>query len=163
MSVHAGHGNVGLLAWGFPSNGTCVVSIPGQTRLGTGWGNASAYAMYLDSCVMRLDMMVSAVGDQQVYQQFGYHNSPAIFDGQPGDFFDDTGTLRNDQAWIDRMDDKPGLFFGWNSPVALTFGPTSSQCAAFQLNAKLKAGVLVGTSPEPWGYWCAIWRDNGGC
>lgn len=160
LSIHAGHGNVGLLGWGFPHNGVCTTSTAPQTRLGTLTGNQSSYAMYLDSCVMRLDQL-SQVFPNQVTQQFGYNNSPSIGDDQPANFFDDTATVKNDQAWVERMDDRPGIFAGFNSPVALTFATSSTQCAAFQANAKLKGGVLLTTAPEPWSFWCVLFRDNG--
>jgi hypothetical protein len=164
LAVHAGHGWMGTLWFGFPRLNNCMVDMNSQTRLGTMTGNQAAYGMYLDSCVMKLDSLWR-VGPNQVYQQFGYHNSPSIDGDGAGQFFDDTATIRNATAWVDRMDDQLGGFFTWNSPIALTYAPTQAQCSAFQDNAKLKAGVLVGPAPEPWSWYCYVIRNNGsgGC
>ena len=165
LSVHAGHGWYGILWWGFPHDGACMVDMFSQTRLGTGNGDQSAYGMYLDSCVTNVGQMWR-VEPNQVRQQFAYHNSPSIFDNQAGEFFDDTAAVSNRQAWIDRMDDKPGwIFAGWNSPIAITYGQDQADCNNTQNNARLKGGTLLTQAPEPWGYYCYWMHDNGsgGC
>lgn len=162
LSVYAGHGNINLLQFGFPRNGQCIVNINNQMRLGTLSGDQAAYMMYLTSCTMNVGGLANLYGNE-VHQQFGYHNSPSIHDGQPGQFFDATAGVSNKNAWLAVMEDKPGWFTGDNSPIVLTFGTDASDSQNKHNNAKLKAGSWLGPASEPWGHWRYTLRDHGGC
>jgi hypothetical protein len=162
--VYAGHGNVNILQFGFQRNGQCLVNISNQMRLGTAGGNRSAYMMYLTSCTMNLNGLGNLFNNE-VHQQFGYHNSPSIKDDQPRDFYNATGAsgLSNRDAWLDEMEDKPGWFTGDNSPIVMTFGTSSTDASNKHASARLRAGSFLGPAAEPWGWYIWSLRDNGGC
>lgn len=164
LSVYAGHGNRALIQFGFQRAGRCVVSFSASTRLGTQGGNEAAYAMWVTSCTANLDSL-SRHFDQQVRQIFAYHNSPSVKDDQPRDFYEETDDLRNERAWIEEMEDRPGWFTGDNSPIALTFGVSSSHCGWVQDNAFLRDERLLSNAIEPHGWYCYLMYDHGdsGC
>lgn len=164
LSVYAGHGNRALIQFGFQRNGRCTVSFPSDTRLGTQGGDDAAYAMWVTSCTVNLDSL-SRHFDQAIRQTFGYHNSPSVKDNQPRDFYKETDDLRNERAWIEEMEDRPGWFTGDNSPIALTFGLSSSHCAWVQSTAKLRAEVLLSDAPAPDTWYCYLMYNHGasGC
>jgi hypothetical protein len=101
-------------------------------------------------------------GDRQT---FGYHNSPSVKDDQPRDFYEETDDLRNERAWIEEMEDRPGWFTGDNSPIALTFGLDSSHCAWVRNTARLRDRVLLSDAPAPDTWYCYLMFDHGdsGC
>jgi hypothetical protein len=164
LSVYAGHGNRALIQFGFQRNGRCTVSFPPSTRLGRQGGDDAVYAMWVTSCTVNLDSL-SRHFDQQIRQIFGYHNSPSVKDNQPRDFYKETDDLRNERAWIEEMEDRPGWFTGDNSPIALTFGLNSSHCSWVQDTAKLRGERLLYDAPEPHTRYCYLMFDNGqsGC
>ncbi len=164
LSVYAGHGNRALIQFGYMRNGRCTVSFPASTRLGTQGGDEAAYAMWVTSCTVNLDSL-SRHFDQAIRQTFGYHNSPSVKDNQPRDFYEETDDLRNERAWIEEMEDRPGWFTGDNSPIALTFGLSSSHCAWVRSTAKLRARVLLSNAPEPDAWYCYLMYNHGasGC
>lgn len=164
LSVYAGHGNRGLLQFGFMRNSRCTITLQNEARLGTQAGNRAAYAMYVTSCTVNLDSL-NRHFNNQIRQTFGYHNSPSVKDDQPRDFFEATSGKTNARAWIDEMEDRPGWFTGDNSPIALTFGLDSSHCDFVRNTAKLRGGSLLFTPPEPHTRFCWIMFDHGasGC
>ena len=162
LSVYAGHGNRGLIQFGYRRNGRCVVRLRDSARLGTQAGDRAAYAMYVTSCTINTDSL-SQHFNNEIRQSFGYHNSPSVKDDQPRDFFNATSSLRNSRAWIEETEDKPGWFTGDNSPITLTFGLSSSHCSWVQDTARLKGGSINSTSPEPDAYYCYVMFNNGGC
>ncbi len=164
LSVYAGHGWRALIQFGFMRNGRCTVSFPSGTRLGTQGGDDAAYAMWVTSCTVHLDSLSSHF-NQQIRQTFGYHNSPSVKDNQPRSFYKETDDLRNERAWIVEMEDRPGWFTGDNSPIALTFGVTSSHCAWVRNTARLRDQVLLSNAIEPNGWYCYYMYNNGdsGC
>jgi hypothetical protein len=164
LSVYAGHGNRALIQFGFRRNGRCTVSFPASTRLGTQGGDGAAYAMWVTSCTVNLDSLSSHFASQ-VRQVFGYHNSPSVKDNQPRDFYEETDSLRNERAWIEEMEDRPGWFTGDNSPIALTFGVSPSHCSWVQSNAKLRNRSLLSDALEPHTRYCYLMFNNGasGC
>jgi hypothetical protein len=162
LTVYAGHGNRALLQFGFMRNNRCVVNLETQARLGLQGGNKAVYAMYVTSCTLNLDSL-SRNFNHEIRQQFGYHNSPSVKDDQPRDFFDATNSKSNARAWIDEMEDRPGWFTGDNSPIALTHGLDSSHCNWVRDTAKLRGGSLLYAPPKPWGWFCWIMYDHGGC
>lgn len=164
LSVYAGHGNRGLLQFGFPRNNRCLVRLNTETRLGTAAGDQAAYAMYVTSCTINTDSLALHFNNQ-IRQSFGYHNSPSVKDNQPRDFFEATSNLRNTRAWLEEMEDRPGWFTGDNSPIALTFGLDQNHCFSVQSNAKMRAGLFLSTAPEPHTWFCFEMFDHGasGC
>ena len=162
FTVYAGHGNRASMQFGFKRNGRCTVSLEREARLGLQGGGKAVYAMYVTSCTLNLDSL-SRNFNHEIRQQFGYHNSPAVKDDQPRDFFDATNGKTNARAWIDEMEDRAGWFTGDNSPIALTHGLDSGHCAWVRDTAKLRGGVLLYTPPKPWGWYCWIMYDHGGC
>jgi len=164
LSVYAGHGNRALIQFGFQRNGRCTVSFPPSTRLGRQGGDDAVYAMWVTSCTVNLDSL-SRHFDQEIRQTFGYHNSPSVKDNQPREFYKETDDLRNERAWIEEMEDRPGWFTGDNSPIALTFGLDQSHCGWVQDTAKLRDGVLLYDAPQPDTWYCYLMFDNGqsGC
>lgn len=164
LSVYAGHGWRALIQFGFQRNGICTVSFPPSTRLGRQGGDEAVYAMWVTSCTVNLDSLSSHF-DQSIRQTFGYHNSPSVKDDQPRDFFRETDDLRNERAWIEEMEDRPGWFTGDNSPIALTFGLSSSHCNWVQDTARLRDGSLLYQAPSPDAWYCYLMFDNGqsGC
>jgi hypothetical protein len=164
LTVYAGHGNRALLQFGFKRNNRCLVNLETQARLGLQGGNKAAYAMWVTSCTLNLDSL-NRNFNHQIRQQFGYHNSPSVKDDQPRDFFEETDSKTNANAWIEEMEDRPGWFTGDNSPIVLTHGLDSGHCAWVRDTAKLRGGSLLSTAPEPWGWFCWIMYDHGasGC
>jgi hypothetical protein len=164
LSVYAGHGNRGLLQFGFRRLNRCTVTLQTQARLGTQAGNRAGYAMYVTSCTVNLDSL-NRHFNNQIRQTFGYHNSPSVKDDQPRDFFEETDSKSNARAWIDEMEDRPGWFTGDNSPITLTFGLDASHCDWVRDTARLRAGNLRSTAPEPHTRFCWIMYDHGasGC
>ncbi|WP_143473642.1 DUF6345 domain-containing protein [Flavilitoribacter nigricans] len=162
LSVYAGHGNRGLIQFGFRRGGRCTVSFPTDTRLGTQGGDETAYAMWLTSCTVHLDAL-SRHFNQQIRQTFGYHNSPTIKDDQPRDFYEATDDLRNERAWVEEMEDRPGWFTGDNSPICMTFGLNSSHCGTVRDRARLRDRVLLSDAPAPHNWYCYLIFNNGGC
>ncbi|WP_438040974.1 hypothetical protein [Sorangium sp. So ce128] len=172
LTVYAGHGNKGLLQWGFPHNGRCTISFEPNMRLGSMAGASSGYAMYVTSCTLAEDSLVGHANFQWVNQQFGYHNSPSVGDDQPANFYDLTDALDNTTAWLDETEDRPGWFTGDNSPIVVTHGTNSSNCSSKHNFSFLGAAMSVWT-PMPGGptcgqgipsfWYCYTLRDNGGC
>lgn len=164
LSVYAGHGNRALIQFGYQRNGRCTVSFPSDTRLGEQGGDDAVYAMWVTSCTVNLDSL-SRHFDQAIRQTFGYHNSPSVKDNQPREFYKETDDLRNERAWIEEMEDRPGWFTGDNSPIALTFGLSSSHCGWVQDNAKLRDETLLYDAPAPDTWYCYLMYNHGdsGC
>jgi hypothetical protein len=164
LTVYAGHGNRGSLQFGFRRSGRCTIKLQGEARLGTQAGDRAGYAMYVTSCTVNLDSL-SLHFNNQIRQTFGYHNSPSVKDDQPRDFFNATDGKTNARAWIDEMEDRAGWFTGDNSPIAMTFGLDPSHCDWVRDTAKLRAGSLLYTAPEPHTRFCWIMYDHGagGC
>ena len=164
LAVYAGHGNRGLIQFGFRRGGICTDSIPGVMRLGDQQGNQAGYAMWVTSCTVHADSFANHF-NQRVRQTFGYHNSPPVKNNQPRSFYNATNGLRNSRAWLEEMEDRPGWFTGDNSPVALTFGLSAAHCSNVRDNARLRGGVFLSPSPEPLTNWCSVMFDNGdsGC
>lgn len=164
LAVYAGHGNRGLIQFGFRRGGRCIDRMPVDMRLGAQQGNRAGYAMWVTSCTVHADSFSNHF-NQRIRQTFGYHNSPPVGNNQPRSFYNATNGLRNSRAWIEEMEDRPGWFTGDNSPVALTFGLSAAHCRTVRDNARLRGGVFLSPSPEPLSNWCSVMFDNGdsGC
>lgn len=131
VTVFAGHGNVGHMTFGYPHASSCYITIGPQMRLGYMGGQQSGYGIYMASKLMSFDCDYAGLRHffpQWLNQQFGFHNSPAIGDGQPGEFWDETGDTTNRMAWLEELEDKSGWFTGDNSPVVFSAGRTSAEC-----------------------------------
>jgi hypothetical protein len=176
LSVYAGHGNVGAVQFGFARNNVCVVDMDGtfdmngsgMMRLGQMSGAQAGFGVWLTSCTLRNGTLPSNANFQWLRQQFGYHNSPSIGDNTPREWYDDIDPKSNKQAWLDAMEDKPGLFTGDNSPMVVSYGSTSANCTSTHNSTMLKRQILQprGGGPSCGGglpafFWCATLRDNG--
>jgi hypothetical protein len=128
LSVYAGHGNVGLLQWGRPSNnGLCQNTIKFDSRLGKLAGDTAAATMFMTSCTMRIDNLWPMFKDQASRQFFGYHNSPYIGHNEPRKVFkrSQDGQPTAD-AWLEGM---ALNILGKNSPVVFTMGVSPDDAA----------------------------------
>ena len=179
VSIYAGHGNVNRLQWGNPGppgTNLCGVSINDQTRLGTLGGDTSGFAMYVTSCTANTfnDNLLDTLGQSQVGQHVGWHNSPAVSDQMPGAFVNQTATsiidgdvsvpVTNRDAWLGLAQSKPGL--GENSPVIYTPGATAEEVVDRHFNARLALGIGIEDEiPEPQDpdLFNLSWVDNGDC
>jgi len=174
FSVYAGHGNKGLLQWGYMRNGVCTVDFSANMRMGSMGGFMSGYAAYITSCTLNTSSLVGEANWQWENQQFGYHNSPWVKDDQPRDFFNGTTGTTNRWSWVNNMEDRPYWFTGDNSPIAVSYGATASECTNIQNTAKLKgqlstfprwyyqSGPSCNQGQPPF-FYCYYIYDNGGC
>lgn len=164
LAVYAGHGNRGLIQFGFQRAGRCVVRTNTDMRLGRQGGDDASYMMYVTSCTINLDSLNLHFA-QQIRQSFGYHNSPSVKDNQPRDFYKETDDVDNVVAWREEMEDRPGWFTGDNSPITLTFGLNSSHCQTVKNTARLRDRDLLTNAPEPHTWYCYSMFNNGdgGC
>lgn len=177
LSVYAGHGNVGYLQWGYKKYDMCGVDFAstgdtaktGVMRLGQMAGTQSVYGMYITSCTLKKSGLATKANYQWVNQQFGYHNSPSVGDNQAGEWFLElVDGYANRQAWLDAMEDKPGLFTGDNSPMVVSYGTDSTNCLPYHvhnslygsLNFPRGGGPSCGGSPPAFTY-CYTLIDNG--
>jgi hypothetical protein len=161
LAVYAGHGNAGLLQWGFKNGSMCTVdfasstnvSTKGVMRLGQMSGAQTMAGMWLTSCTLKKDRLASKANFQWARQQFGYHNSPSIGDDQPSNFFFSAAfwLQSNKNAWLDEMEDKPGVFTGDNSPIIVSYGATSAQANDIHNNTRFGGSTLT---PRPGGPSC---------
>jgi len=173
LTVYAGHGNKGMLAWGYAHDGVCQVRFQNNLRLGSMNGSSAGYAMYVTSCTLHLSSLVDQANWQWVRQQFGYHNSPSVGDDSASEFFDGTFGDSNKDSWLDHMEDRPYWFTGDNSPVVVSYGSTSSDCMNTHNNARLGGNVLRSprgggpscSSGQPAFFYATTIRDHGdeGC
>jgi hypothetical protein len=171
LSVYAGHGGPGFLAWGFPRDNLCTVDLKDNARLGSMSGAKAGYAMFVTSCTLTPSSLVNHANFQWVRQQFGYHNSPWVKGDQPKEFFDATAGTSNTTAWLDKMEDRPYWFTFDNSPVVVSYGAHMTGCMEVHNHAKLKGNDLRsprGGGPaceggQPAFWYCYSIRDNGDC
>jgi len=172
LTVYAGHGNRGLLQWGYARNGRCLVDFATNMRLGSMNGARGGYAVWITSCTLNTGSLVAKANHQWLRQQFGYHNSPSVKDNQPRDWFRAIRPSSNKDAWLNTMEDKPGWFTGDNSPIVVSYGENSDACWHEHNNKMLKGQVLSsrpggptcgGGQPQFW--YCYTLRNNGasGC
>ncbi|NVB36588.1 hypothetical protein G6O69_02005 [Pseudenhygromyxa sp. WMMC2535] len=162
LAVYAGHGDVGFLSWGRPSDtGLCSLSIPPVARLGRMSGGQAKVAMFLTSCTSRQDQAWEVYRFNAFRHVMGYHNSPYVGpdearkvfkrmqDGQPSVY-----------AWLDEMEQNGAP--GKNSPVAMTMGDSGPEAEAVHPFTNLASGagfdVDVG---EPAGGYYLEWLNNG--
>jgi hypothetical protein len=173
LAVFAGHGNKGLLAWGFKHNNRCTVDFSSNMRLGSMGGARAGYAIYISCCTLNTGSLVAEANFQWLFQQFGYHNEAAVGENQLKEFWnaiDSSTNNTNREAWLSEMEDKPGLFTGDNSPIVVAQGESSSACTN-ELNNKVFERALNGArgnGPEckqeqPHFFYCYSLRNNGGC
>nr|WP_172301575.1 DUF6345 domain-containing protein [Pseudenhygromyxa sp. WMMC2535] len=162
LVVYAGHGNVGRLQWGRPSdNGNCRARIRTEVRLGRLAGDRARVAMFLTSCTSRQDLLWSSYRQNAFRQVLGYHNSPYVGydearkvfkrtqDGQPTAY-----------AWLDEMENNGAP--GKNSPVTTTLGSSAAEAEAVHPHTNLADGEgLLGELPEPAGGYYFEMYDNG--
>ncbi len=180
VTIYAGHGNVGSLQWGNPGPtpvgvpALCNANIATRVRLGTSSGDVSGFAMYVTSCTANTlgNNLALTLGQSQVGQHVGWHNSPAVSDSLPGAFVNQTATsivdgsvtvpVTNRDAWLAIAQNKPG--FGKNSPVIYTTGSSVAEVAQRHFAARLALGIGISdVIPEPQNpdFATISWVDNG--
>ena len=171
FSVYAGHGNVGLLGWGFKHNSRCTIDFSDNMRLGSMAGAASANAAYITSCTLKVESLPNEANFQWVRQQMGFDNSPSVGDADPGNFAWCSRQNNNASCWVSALEDQPGIFSGDNSPIVVSHGANSSDCQFVQSHASLVEDMLntpIGGGPscqgaQPGFWYCYYWVDHGGC
>lgn len=140
LSVYAGHGNVGMLQWGRPSdNGTCTNFINTNSRFGRLAGDTAAAVMLMTSCTMRADQLWPVFGEQASRQFFGFHNSPYIGPNEARKVFErsEQGQPTAD-AWLEEMVLNSG---GKNSPVVFTMGTSPNDASDTHGITNLASGM----------------------
>lgn len=128
--------------------------------LGQMAGAGSGFAVWLTSCTLRDGTFPNNANFQWLNQQFAYHNSPSIGDNTPREWYDDIDPKSNKQAWLDAMEDKPGLVTGDNSPIVLSHGTTSSGCLSMHNNKMLKRQILTPMGGATTGLSSAMMRGS---
>jgi hypothetical protein len=126
---------------------------------------------------LKQDRLTQGANRQWLWQQFGYHNSPAIGDNQlftfysylRFNFFPYSLADNNKDAWLLAMEDKPGSSSD-NSPMVVSYGESSAQAVEVRDNANLHTGSYA-TADRPGGpacgqgtpafYWKWVMIDNG--
>jgi hypothetical protein len=178
LAVYAGHGNSGSIQFGFARNSMCAVDMAssgnlttrGVMRLGQMSGRSGHSAMWLTSCTLKKDRLAAKANFQWLRQQFGYHNSPSIGDDTPSEFYEmmANDVVSNKTAWLEAMEDRPGLFTGDNSPIVVSYGSTSAEATDTHNNFRYEGRIIF---PRPGGPACgggppafffvSTLRDNG--
>ena len=162
LAIYAGHGNVGLLQWGRPSdNGTCRLGLVQGVRLGTLAGDTAAATMFMTSCTLRTDQLGFVLQGNACRQFFGYHNSPYIgFDEARKVFKRTQDGQRSADAWLDEMEQNAAL--GKNSPVVYTVGSSPDDAVSVHGMANLATGEgYIENVAEPADNFYFEWLDNG--
>lgn len=180
VTIYAGHGNSGSLQWGSigavpPGTVTsCSLPIANQMRLGTATGDVSGFAIYATSCTANTlnNNLRNTLGQSQIGQHVGWHNSPAISDFLLGSFINQTATsivdgsvslpVTNRTAWMSIGQSRPGV--GKNSPVIYTTGASEIETAERHFTARLALGIGISDNiPEPQDQNVdnVSWVDNG--
>lgn len=175
LTAYAGHGftdpRAGL-AYGTSHDGRCTVDIDRHVVLGEndtfgGNGEASFYFV-MTSCTMNVphleDVWLSRAAVHGLAQAFGFHDSPAINDDEPGDFLEnvhDSSSRSNRTEWLNKMDNcGPWYWFCSNSPMILTVGESKSHAEDIHFEANLFYKYQNPTvDPAAW-YWYS-YIDNG--
>ena len=162
LTVYAGHGGVGQLQWGRPSeNGACRVTLRTQARLGRLAGDEAKIAMFLTSCTSRQDQVWSVYRRNSFRHAMGYHNSPYIGHDEARKVFKRMQDGQSSvHAWLDEMEQNGAP--GKNSPLAMTLG--SSEFEAEDTHALTNLALGKGFDQdviEPAGGYYYEWYNNG--
>jgi len=174
LTVYAGHGDLGRLWFANINNGICVADLGSHMRIGSMGGGFAGHAMWLTSCTLNTAHIASDANFQWVRQQYGFHNSPSIENGDPGRvYFWTTGAnfdYSNTYAWtgimeLDSSDDEE------NSPIVISYNSTSSGATLVRDNAQMRDGVYMSRrinapvcqAGQPAFYYNYVMRNNGGC
>jgi len=159
VAVYAGHGNVGLLAYGYKHSNRCTVDFSSNMRLGSMGGDIAAVAIWLVCDALQVASLPAEANYQWTRQQLGWTNTIAIDNWEPSVFFDLTGThlegigvfppvplvlvpgATNADAWLAVMGDDG------RHPIAVSYGSSSSGCWTIHDNAKLKDDTYTSARP----------------
>jgi hypothetical protein len=187
FSLYAGHGGPGLIQWGTPpqgANNDCWNIMPQHLRLGHQAGGASGFGMWVTSCtanvnndqiLFNLARVSTDPNDGPINlhsQQLGWHNSPAVEDKMPREFFLATGTMvcdqgtcagiSNRQAFMGMGQTRPGV--GWNSPVVFSQATILHELNERHFDARLREGTGIDVEIEqPQEAFRYTMVDNGDC
>lgn len=162
VAVFAGHGNVGLLGYGYKNAGLCTVDFKPNMRLGSMGGDTAAIAMYLGCDALLASSLSHAANYQWLRQQLGWQNTIAIDSTEVGTFFDRTGTVllnvppttipplpptvspgdSNADAWLSIM----GI--GSRQSIVVSYGTDSSSCWTVHDGARLKDNTYTSERPS---------------
>lgn len=162
LAMYAGHGNVGQLQWGTPSdNNACQMSIPLNARLGTLAGDRTAAMMFMTSCTLRTDALMQTLQFNASRQFFGYHNSPYIGYDEPKKVYKRTEDGQSTiDAWLEEMEEN--IDVGKNSPVVVTFGTSFQDALDHHNSTNLATGEgLITNVGEPAVNFIFTWFNNG--
>ncbi len=151
LAVFAGHGNIGLLAYGHKHASRCNVDFSANMRLGSMGGDTAAVGMWLICDALEESSLPSEANSQWLRQQLGWTNLIGIGDDEPEDFFLDTWTMTvtpflpgkaNSDAWLSRMDG------GGRHPMVVSYGSTESGCWNVHDGARLGDNVFTTERPS---------------
>jgi hypothetical protein len=172
VSIFSGHANAGLLAFAYPHNSACQVELGPNARLGSMSGASAGYAFYYGCCTLQLDSLVNEANWEWTNQAFGFIDTEEDGDSDLSDFFADTYYQSNTGAWLDTLEDRPGWFTGNNSPIVVSYGPTSAAATTIQSSAALKqhtylsprgSGPSCGAGQPLFYYVYSYINNNNGC
>jgi hypothetical protein len=159
LVVIDGHGNTGVLGFGYKRDGKCTVALgsspnpstQGVARLGELGGARASVAMWLTCCTLKRESLAANANNQWLRQQLGFHGEAMIDADMPDDFYEDNYSESNKDAWLDSMEDAPGWFTGDNSPMVVSYGQTSAEAAGTHNNLSLRGQLQY---PRPNGAAC---------
>jgi hypothetical protein len=160
LSIYAGHGNVGMLQWGRPSdNGVCRTNIDPNARLGTLAGDTAGATMLMTSCTMRADQLWPVFQNQACRQFLGYHDSPFIGHDEARKVFKRTQDSQpTADAWLEEMEAN----IGSNSPVVFTMGTSPDDATSTHgiTNLASGEGMIMNVGEPADNFQFELW-DNG--
>jgi hypothetical protein len=136
LSVFAGHGDAGFLAFHFTPGTQCSVDFQANMRLGQMSGLQTGDALYLNCAALTVATIGTESNYEWVRQQFGWTNSISIGNNEPRDFYNATLNTINVSAWLDQMDG------GGRHPIVITHGTSSSDVNNTRNVAKIKGNIL---------------------
>jgi hypothetical protein len=150
--TYAGHGRVGggNLFFGYPHNSVCDNWLGTNSRLGSMAGGHASVGAYMTSCTLKIGTLVSHANLQWLWQNLGFHDSPAITFNSAGAFFNCTSANTNASCWLLYMEEN-NLYD--NSPIVVSYGETALIATQIRDGAKLKGQAYVNL-PRPWGPSC---------
>lgn len=157
LLIVQGHGNTGLLAFGYKRENKCAVDLgsssnlkyTGVARLGEMAGGRASLGMWFTCCTLKKESLASHANHQWLKQQLGFHGESDFSSSQAREFWADNVYESNTQSWLDSMEDKPGWFTGSNSVMVVSYGGSSSEANDYHNNWALRRNVVFPRSGGP--------------
>lgn len=152
LTVFAGHGNAGLLAFR-PRNSVCTANAGTNMALGYGsTGALSVIGIWL-SCDMfatgLLDESSSLYRRMNLRQSMGWLNTIGIGDNEPRDFYNKSKSMANKDAWLQQMRGSG------RQPIVLTATTATDASTCWYYHGAESLGKkIVDKLSGNWGYRC---------